>query len=63
MRDGFELLEREKPACALQRVDCAEDARKRPARGGIFFERHEIALELIEVLSALDEELFSNVVH
>ena len=63
MRDRAEGLELEEPRRALDRVDGAEDVRQHVPVPGILFEDDQIAVELIEVLVTLDQELAQHFVH
>ena len=62
VRDRFEFCEAEKSAGALDRVDRAENAGKRGAIAGIFFEIDQLAVEEIEIFTALDQELADDVI-
>jgi hypothetical protein len=63
VRDRLEPAEAEEAAGALDRVDRAEHAPKGLPRAGILLERHEVAVELVEVLAALDQELPDDIGH
>ncbi|MEZ5284151.1 MAG: hypothetical protein R2712_04940 [Vicinamibacterales bacterium] len=61
VRDGLELGEAEEPARALDRVNRPKDAPQAFAVLGILLERHEVAVQAIEVLVAFDQELFDQI--
>ena len=64
--NGAELRKAEEAAGTLDRVDGAEDARKELRITGILFQRHQVTIELIEILRRLDEKFtheFFVVVH
>jgi len=60
--ERLEPREREEPAGALDGVDGAEDRGDERTRRRVLLERHEVAVEVVEVLVALDEELLADVV-
>ena len=62
VRQAFQTIEREEAARALDRVDRAEHAAQQPAVARRALERDEVAVELVEVLVTLDEELADDVV-
>ena len=63
MSDPFELEEAQEPAGALDRVHGAEDAREHVTGSGVSFECEEVAVQPVEALVALDEELRNDLVH
>src|SRR5262249_48282488 len=60
--DGLELAEAEEAAGALDGVDGAEDRRQLAGRRGVGLELEQLALETLEVLVTLDEELGDDIV-
>src|SRR5690606_33240354 len=60
---ALEPGERQEAARALDRVDDPEDAREQLTGPRRALERHEVRVELIEVLVALDQELPDDLVH
>ena len=59
----LEVVERQEAARALDGVDRAEDAAEQLARAGCALEGDEVAVQLVQVLVALHEELLDDVVH
>ncbi len=60
---GLEAVERQETAGSLDRVNRAEDARQQLPRLRLLLESHEVAVELVQVLVALHEELLDDLVH
>ena len=63
MGDPFELEETQEPAGALDRVHGAEDAREHLMGSGVSFECEEVAVQPVEALVALEQELRNDFVH
>jgi hypothetical protein len=60
--DRLQLAEGKEAARALDRVDRAEDAAQQLSRAGLALERDQVAVELVQVLVALHEELLDDLV-
>src|SRR6476660_9614155 len=63
MGDPLELKEAQEPAGALDRVHGAEDAREHVTGVGVSVQCEEVAVQPVEALVALDEELRNDLVH
>ena len=63
MRHRLEFAIAEEAAAALERMDRAEDAGEGLLRAGILLEYNQVAIEAIQVLIALDQEFFDDLIH
>jgi hypothetical protein len=63
MGDPFEATEPQEPAGPFDRVHRSEDRREHLARARIALERQEVAVQSVEALKALDQELRDDLVH
>jgi len=63
VRDALELAEGEEATRALDRVDRPEHAGEQRARVGLLLQRDEVAVELVQILVTLHEELLDDLVH
>jgi len=63
MRHVLQLAESQESAAPLDRMDRAENARHQFLRRWIGFELHQLAIEAIQVLIALDQEILDQIVH
>ena len=63
MAHGLQPGEAEKAAGALDGVDAAKDGGEQLTVAGMLFQRHEVPVESVEPLVALDQELSDDVVH
>ncbi len=63
VRHPLQLREAEEPAGPLDRVHRAEDPRQDLGGAGVALEREEVAVQPVEALHALDQELRDDLVH
>lgn len=63
VRHRLQIRESEEARRAFDRVNRAKDAGQTFFVVRIFFEVHQISIELVEVLVALDEELLDDLIH
>jgi hypothetical protein len=63
MRDRLQLPEPEESAGAFEGVDSPKNTAERLPIAGVFFDRHKIALQAIQIFMTFDQELCENFFH
>lgn len=62
MGQSLQLFKPQEPARTLNGMDAAKDAGQQVGRSGITFQLHELAVEPIEILIALDQKFLNQIV-